>query len=258
MRWMTSPRTAALTVAGLALGLGLLLTLGAATAPAVLLGAVALAQALVLAAWHRALAVPGALGGAVVGGAVALGCDVLVLIADGDRPLEALPPVLALSVLGALLHQLLRRDEREDLSASLAATLSLAAVAAMGMFYLAADGTRLGGPLVAGTAAAAAIAACLVGAARLVRSGTKLPEWAVLTALTVGVVAVPVSGVVVAALTELGIATAVAVSLVSAALAAVGATLAARATVPQPLLAGALPMLVAAPTAYILGRLLVG
>lgn len=258
MRWMTSPRTAALTVAGFALGLGLVLTFGAATAPAVLLGAVGLAQALVLATWHRALGVPGAVGGVVVASAVALASDVLVLVADGDRPLEALPAVLALSVLGALVAQLLRRDERDQLNVSLAATLSLAALTALGALYLAADGTRLGAPLVVGTAAAAAIAACLVGAVPLVRSGTKLPEWAVIAALAVGVVALPASGLVVAAVTELGIGTALAVSLVSAALAAAGATLAARVRVPQPMLAGALPMIVAAPTAYVLGRLLVG
>ena len=101
-----------------AAGLGLAIVLGALTEPVVLLLAVALAQGVVVAGWYASLAVPGTFGGAVVAGGTALGADLVVLAEDGDRPLSSVPAVLAVSVLAALVHQLVRRDGRDRLTAS--------------------------------------------------------------------------------------------------------------------------------------------
>ena len=105
--------------AGGALGLGAALVLGAATSRGLLLVAVLLMQGLLIARWHPSLAVPGAAGGVVVAGVAAVAADVLVLRGDGDRPLSAVPAVLALAVLAALVHQLARRHGRERVIASL-------------------------------------------------------------------------------------------------------------------------------------------
>jgi len=234
-----------------AAGLGLAILLGALTEPVVLLLAVALAQGVVVAGWYASLAVPGTFGGAVVAGGTALGADLVVLAEDGDRPLSSVPAVLAVSVLAALVHQLVRRDGRDRLTASLTATVAVTALAALGCFLLAADAGRHGAPLVA----AATSGAMLGAAAMALRPLLRLPVWSLAAA---GAAAATAVGVAVAGATDLGTAAAVAVVVSAAGAGAMAAAVVARSAAPQPMLAGALPLVVAGPLAYVLGRLLVG
>ena len=60
-----------------------------------LLVAVLLVQGLFVVGWFPALRVPGAAGGQVVVGAVAVAADIAVLVADETRPLEHVASVLA-------------------------------------------------------------------------------------------------------------------------------------------------------------------
>ena len=155
-----------------ALALGAALVLGAATAPAVLLVAVLLVQGVLLSGGHRSLAVSGAVAGAVVAGGAAVAADVVVLLGEADRPLRGVPAVLALAVLAALVQQLVRRDGRPGLTASLAATVTLAALVVMAATFLASDAAEGGAPLVA----AAAVAAALVERAVRLRP-CRHPKW---------------------------------------------------------------------------------
>jgi len=237
--------------AGAAIALGVALVVGAATASAVLLVAVVLVQALVVASWHRALAVPGAVGGGLVAGAAAVGADVLVLVRDdGDRPLSAVTPVLALAVLAALVQQLARRDGRPRLNASMAATVTAAALAGLASAFLAAEGSEGGAPLVA----VAAVAAGLVAAGVAVRRGLGYPAAADGAVVLVAVA----GGAVVAAVTDLDGLPALAVGLGCAAVAWVASVFVGRTTSPDAGLSAALPHALAGPVAYVLGRLLVG
>src|SRR3954451_4572904 len=92
------------------------LALGAYAGSVVLLVAVAGTQAVMVYGWHRALDVPGALGGVILAGAAAGVADVLLVARDDARPLAPVSGVLALAVLGAFLHQLARRGERTRLT----------------------------------------------------------------------------------------------------------------------------------------------
>jgi hypothetical protein len=245
MHRVTHPLVAA---GGLALGAALVL--GAATAPAVLLLAVVLGQGLVVAGWHRSLGVPGAVGGMVVGAVGALVCDVLVLAGAGDRPLSALPGVLALVVLAGLVHQLARRDGRDRLNASLSATVAMTALAGLGATYLAASDGEDG----LGLVSAAAVSAALVVAGSVLRARLGLPKAVDLAVLLVAA-AVSAAGVLSSGLAG-GPALAVAAS---AAMVAWAATLlVARSSAPDPGVAVGLPLVLAGPVAYVLGRLLVG
>ena len=228
-----------------------MLVLGAATTPVVLGVGLVLVQGLTIAAWYGALDVPGRIGGVAVAAAAALAADLTVLTAGAQRPLAGVPVVLALAVPAGLVHQLARRDGRVGLNASLAATVALVALTALGSAYLAADAGRHGGAL----AASAALGAGLAGAAMALRHGGLLPTVA---GLGLGVLAGAAAGLVVGAVTDLGAGTAVAVAAAGAGVGGAGALFGGRAPHPSPLLAGALPVLAAAPVSYVLGRLLAG
>lgn len=251
---MTSP----LVAAG-ACALGAALVIGAATDPGVLLAAVLLAQAVVVIGWHRRLDVPGATGGTVVAGAAALGSDLLVLADAGDRPLSAVPVVLAMAVLAALVHQLVRQDGRDRLTASLTATVTLAALASLGSTFLAVSEAEDGSGLVSAAATAAALVVAGVSVRRW-RGGSQRTDIAVVAA------AGALAALAVVALDGLPVVPAIAVAGSAAAIAWVASTLLARApaaAAQQGAWSGAgpsagLPMLVAGPVAYVLGRLLVG
>jgi hypothetical protein len=246
MHRVTHPLVAA---GGLALGAALVL--GAATAPAVLLLAVVLGQGLVVAGWHRSLGVPGAVGGMVVGAVGALVCDVLVLAGAGDRPLSALPGVLALVVLAGLVHQLARRDGRDRLNASLSATVAMTALAGLGATYLAASDGEDG----LGLVSAAAVSAALVVAGSVLRARLGLPKAVDLAVL---LVAAAVSAAGVLALDGLAGGPALAVAASAAVVAWAATLLVARSSAPDPGVAVGLPLVLAGPVAYVLGRLLVG
>lgn len=231
-----------------ALALGGAVVLGAATGPAVLLAAVLLTQATVIFGWHRSLDAPGSSGGLVVGAASALGADLVWITAAGDRDLPDVPAVLALAVVASVVHQLARRGDRDGLVESLTATATLAALAAAGSFLLPLADTTKGLWLVIATA----ISGALVPAFEVVRRRYLPTAWAevavVGAAAAVGAaVAISVGGL------------AVLVALSCAAAAAVAAWLAvglvARSPNPHVALMVGLPLLLAAPAAYVVSRL---
>jgi CDP-diglyceride synthetase len=112
---------------------GLLTTMTAAALAAAAFGgrpALALVllpvQIAVVVAWLAVLDVEGAVGGMVVGIGAAVVADVLAL--DGVYGLRRLAGAVGVSLLVALVHQLVRRDGRPGLTASLTATVSVAAL----------------------------------------------------------------------------------------------------------------------------------
>ena len=231
--------------------LALVLVLAAAAGEGVLVLGIALVQAGVVAGWYRSVDVPGAVHGAVVAATAAVAADALVLTAPADRPLARVPAVLALAVVGALAAQLVRRDGRARLVASLTATLCLAAFAALPAAQLAALGSKGGVPLVAATV----VPAGLVTAADAVgRAGSRRRWLRPLVAL----VAALAAGLAVGGLTELSTGAAAGTAVASGAVAWAAAVLADRAARPDPLLASVLPVALAAPVGYVVGRLLVG
>lgn len=240
-----------MAVAVTAPALSAAVVLGAVTTPVVLALAVLLVQGLLVAAWHRSLEVPGAAGGALVAGAAAVAAVALVLADDGDRPLAVLPALLAGAVLAGLGHQLSRRDGRSRLVASLAATLTLAALAVLAAAAVPAQASEGGAPLVA----AAAVPAGLVAAALALRGRAGGPGWLDLGA----VAAIPLFvAVVVLAFTDLRAGAAVAVAVAAGVASWTASLLAGRTPAPDPSVAAALPLALAGPVAYVLGRLLVG
>ena len=240
-----------MTAALAALGLAAALVLGGLTETPVLVLAVMLAQGLFVAGWFPALRVPGAVGGRIVVAATAVGADAAVLAADDTRPLEHVAPVLAMALLAALLHQLVRRDGRVELTRSLTATGSAAVFAGLGSAWLALDVSRDGTGLLVLAAVAAAAPPTLDLAAR----AAKAPAWAgVLTAaLVTGLAAVVVAGAATVTL-----AVALAAGAAGAVAARLAVMLADRTRSPHPMLTAALPAVLVAPAVYLLGRVLTG
>jgi len=190
-----------------------------------------------------------------VAGAAAISADVLALDGARDRPLSDVPAVLALAVLAALVHQLARRDGRDRLTASLTATVSLAALAALGSAYVASLDVEDGPALV--TAAGVAAVLVVSGVFSRRRSGAS-NRYDIVVVTAAGAA----SAVVMVALEGLEVGPALAVSGGSALVAWVASVLVARASGSGSregaALGAALPILVAGPVAYVLGRLLVG
>ncbi|MDQ1628944.1 MAG: hypothetical protein QOI54_2688 [Actinomycetota bacterium] len=231
--------------AALGVALAAVLLLGAVSTPLLLAAAVLLVQGTVVARWYAALDVPGERGGAVVAALAALTADGLVVTHAGPRPMSPVAAVAAGAVLAALLHQLGRRHGRPRLTASLAATVTLAGLVVLGAGYLAGAAGDGG----AATVAAAAVSVALVlastalpGPRRVVRSaGTAA---ALLAGSAVAMVASP-----------LGLAV-LAVPAAAVATAWVALVVAARAQVPDPWLSAGLPFLAAGPVVFVLARLL--
>ena len=137
--WHDARMPAALT---LALAGALALAGYADEAPLVL--AVLVVQGLLVWGWYDALDVPGRTGGSVLAGAAAVTADVLLLVRDDTRALTPVAGVLAVAMLGAMVHQLARRDGRQRLTESLTATMTLVVLATLGALFVAVEQT-LGG-----------------------------------------------------------------------------------------------------------------
>ncbi len=216
-----------------------------------LLIAVLLVQGLLVAGWFPALRVPGPVGGRVVVAAAAVAADLAVLVADETRPLEHVAPVLALALLAALVHQLVRRDGRVELTASLTATGAAAVLAGLAAAWLALDVSRAG----AGLLVLAAVAAAAAPLADLAAGAAGLGRWVgILTAAAV----TGVAAVAVAATTSVSPGLALAAGAGGVVAARLAVLLADRAGAPHPLLTAALPAVLVAPPVYLLGRVLVG
>ena len=250
----TSPRTAGSTAA-VALTAGAALLLGGLAGTAALVAVVLAVQALLVASAVSCLVPSWRLGPVVVGAAAALGGTVAVL-PGGERPLGRLAGVLGLSLVGAVLLELARRD-RSRVTAALTVSLSAAtlgvAVASLVALRVLPDGRAL--VVVAGAALALAVPLrAVVGAL----AGVPAPVAAgvpVLVALAAGALLGlrpgapgPGGGLLLAA--------AVAVTALAA------ERLVARSALPPrwavPLLAGLLPVAVAGPVAYLVGRAVAG
>ena len=240
--WHDARMPAALT---LALAGALALAAHAAEAPLVL--AVLVVQGLLVWGWYDALGVPGRTGGLVLAAAAAVAADVLLLVRDDTRALTPVAGVLAMAMLGAMVHQLARRGGRTRLTESLAATMALVAFATLGALFVAAEQT-LGGPALV---ALAALSAALAAGASMV----PLP-----TALVVGIAAGGglVLGLLVAGITDLSVGPALTTGAAAAATALAAIMLVRRVKQPDLATAAALPLLSVAPVAYVLGRILVG
>jgi hypothetical protein len=233
--------------AALTLALAGALTLTAYAAEAPLALAVLVVQGLLVWGWHDALGVPGRSGGSVLAVAAAVTADVLLLVRDDTRALTAVAGVLAVAMIGAMIHQLSRRDGRTRLTESLTATMTLVVLATLGALFIATEQT-LGGPaLVALAALSAAVAA---GA-----SMVPLP-----TGLVAGIAALGglVLGLLVAGITDLNAGPALTTGAAAAATALAAITFVRRAKQPDLATTATLPLLSVAPVAYVLGRILVG
>ena len=233
--------------AALTLALAGALALGAHTADVLLLLAVLAVQGLLIFGWHRALDVPGALGGMILSAATALAADVALLVRDDARPLTPVTGVLGVAMLGALVHQLTRRPDRARLTASLTATTMLVVLVALGALYLPAEETRGEAALVA-----------LVAAATVAAAGAELlPSTAVVRGAVAVVVGLAV-GAVFGGVTGLAMGSALLAGGAAAAVAAAAMAFVRRAERPDLATSAALPLVVAGPVAYVLGRILVG
>ncbi len=100
------------------------------------LGAVAVLQLALVAAWVPATGIPARAGAPALGLAAAAGADLLLVLSD--RPeIGALLAVPGLGLLAAVLHQMLRRAPRSDVVGSLAGVLLLVcAVCALAVLLL--------------------------------------------------------------------------------------------------------------------------
>ncbi len=204
-------------------------------------------QGLLVWSWYDALDVPGRTGGWIVAGTAAVAADVLILVRDDTRALTPVAGVLALAMIGAMVHQLARRGGRNRLTESLAATMSLVAIATLGARFVALEQTRGGPALVALVALSAAVAA---GA-----SMVHIP-----TALVTGVATAGglLLGLLVAAITDLSVGPALATGAAAAATAFAAISFVRRVKRPHLATAAAMPLLSVAPVGYVLGRILVG
>ena len=233
--------------AALTLALAGALALGAYAGDLVLMLATLVVQGLLVSGWHRALDVPGALGGRILAGATAVSADVALFVRDDVRPLTPVTGILGAAMLGAIVHQLARRPARARLTASLTATTTLVVLVALASLYLPAEETRGQAALVALVAAAvaAAVAAELLPVPAIARAGL---------AVLAGVVV----GGVLGGLTDLAMGSALLAGGVAAAVATAATAFVRRAERPDLATAAALPFAVAGPVAYVLGRILVG
>jgi hypothetical protein len=209
--------------------------------------AVLVVQGLLVWGWHDALDVPGRIGGMILAGAAAVTADVLLLVRDDTRALTPVAGVVAVAMLGAMVHQLARGPGRERLTESLTATMTLVAVATLGALFVAAQQT-LGGPALV---TLAALSAAVAAAASLVPLNTAL----VAGVATVGGLLL---GLLVAAMTDLSVGSALPIGAAAAATALAAIMFVRRAKRPDLTTVGTLPILSVAPVAYVLGRLLVG
>lgn len=221
------------------------LVVGGVTARPVLVIAVVLVQGAYAGRWFAALRVPAAKAGIALVVGAALAADLAVLVADDARPMGQVPAVLGVALLGALAVQLFRRDGRAGLTASLVGTGSAVVIAACASGWLALH--SVDGALVVVAAVAAALVPLLDTA--------PAPRWlAGLGALLLALGA----GLAVAAATDLGSWPALGCAGTAAVAGRVAAVFAERAPAPAPALTASLPLVLAAPAVYLVGRVLVG
>ena len=237
-----------------------LLAIAAYAGPVPLALAIAFVQVVLVVGWFAVLDVPGGRGGAIVAVLSALAADALLLTQTlrGDE-IDLLPvaATLGMAFLAAFVHQIARRGGRPDVVASITATLTIATIAVLASLLLPAAGDD-GSPAV--------VVAVVVGAALVAMTAVLRPlSW--ITAAAALVVAAVVGGGVGATDNAVGLGAGIALGAGGAILALLGSTVARFATYDiadrpvEPVLRLAvpalLPVVIAAPVAYVLSRMLV-
>lgn len=212
--------------------------------------------------------VPGRRESALLTGAAVVGADLLAVRRSGTR-IGDLAAVVALAIIAAVLLELVRRD-RERVTESLAATVTAAVLVVFGAHLLSLRGSA-GGPRVVATALAAVAVGLLAGAlvelvARgpIVASGSRRGVLGVVVstgsaaafgAIGGGALASVSGGQATVLALSSAAAAAVAGLVVELACADVGAARRRAAAGP---LGAALPVVIAAPVAYAVSRLVIG
>jgi hypothetical protein len=237
-----------------------LLAVAAYAGPVPLALAVAFVQVILVVGWFAVLDVPGGRGGTVVALLSALAADALLLtqtLRGDDVDLLPVAATLGMAFLAAFVHQIARRGGRPDVVASITATLTIATIAVLASLLLPAAGDD-GSPAV--------VVAVVAGAALVAVTAVLRPlSWITAAAALVGA-AVVGAGVGVTS-DAVGLGAGAALATAAALLAVLGSTVARYATVDvadapvEPVLRLAvpalLPVLLAAPVAYVLSRMLV-
>jgi len=276
---LAARHTIAAVPAILAAGLAGLLLLASVAGDLVLVGAVVLAQVVLLVGLTRTVPVPAAqraAGLALTAGVVAA---VAVALDDSAPNLGIVAPVLGVGLLGALLLELARRHDRSELTASLTYTVTALVLAVLVVSWVVLRTAPGGGTSVAVGLVGVAVVDLAEGLPgprpmwRLVAIIAAAGAGVALTTIeTVNDAAPPVSVMVIATFTALlAVAAAAIVDRVELELAEERATTgpapvtggrrrrARRSSIDGPLaLRAALPVTLAAPVAYVLGRILVG
>jgi hypothetical protein len=223
--------------------------------------AVAFVQVVFIVGWFAVIDVPGGRGGAIVAAGAAVLADGLLLaqaLRTDEPDLAPVAVTLGLALLAAFVHQIARRRGRPDVVASITATLTVTAIAVLGALLLPAASGR--------DSAAAAVVAVVVGAG-LATASTLLPLSPWVAAVVAVVVAAAVGAALGATSDDVGVVPGSALGAVAAVLALLGTTVArfvvydAADRPVEPVLRLAvpalLPLLLAAPAAYVLSRVLV-
>ena len=223
------------------------LVVGGLTVEAALAVAVVLVQGCLAVRWFTALQVPGARAGVGLVAVTGIAADLAVLASDDARPMGRVSAVLGVALLGALAVQLFRRDGRADLTASLVATGSALVMAGSAAGWLALE--TLDDGLVLVVAVAAAAVPLLDDAGRAAGASRWL-------AAPGALVVAGVAALAVAAASDLAVWSALGCALAAAVAARVSAVFAARVAAPASPLTAALPLVLAAPAAYVVGRVL--
>ena len=228
---------------------------------AVLAAAVAITSLLLAAGWAHLLALPTPRGSTAVLAATALAAAVVVAATapgrEDDGPLASVPTTMAVALLAAFAHQLLRQDGRPRLVESVSCVVAGQAVAVGAAAWIAAPLTSAGPLLVVAAAAAVAIAAAVCSGPWPLRAAGPL---SVLLGAAAGWVVASLGGgqagtgaeVLAGSLAGAGAGAVVAVWRTFA------APLPPLRTRPAALAAAAAPVALCGPGTYVVGRLLLG
>jgi hypothetical protein len=237
-----------------------LLAIAAYAGPVPLALAVAFVQVVLIVGWFAVLDVPGGRGGTIVALLSALVADALLLaqtLRNGEADLLPVAVTLAFALLAAFVHQIARRGGRPEVVASITATLTVATLAVLAALLLPAASEDGSPPAVVAVVAGAA----LVPLAAVVRPLSWISAVAAL-------VAAAVVGAGIGAISDaIGVVAGAALGSGAAVLALLGSTVARFITQDAPdrpvkpvlrkAVPALLPLVVAAPAAYVLSRVLV-
>lgn len=204
--------------------------------------------------WPRLLASPSPRGSTAVLAFGTLACVSAVALTPTDPFLRWMPAALAVSLIAAFLHQLVRRDGRPRLTESVAITAAGLAVVSSGAAYIALPRTLAGeGPLAAAMAALglSALADTLV-------TSQRLRPWALTIAMGLGGAAAAAVGIVhgrpsLAPAVLLGVLMAAVAHATRRILAVLPPMVSAR----SQLVSGATSVLLAGVVAYVLARVVI-